>query len=526
MIRLSQARSKTLLAIHGWSAVALGLLLYAVIVTGTLAVFEDAIGVWADPMPVAPVEEIPNGTGALMADIAARIDPAYLDEVFLFSGTGEHLRALFHYHGDDGTEPAMLFLIDPAQQRVVREVEGLSPNVFRQLGVGALRDFLVDLHVNLLLPGRWGLLATGVLGFAMLVAAVSGLLIHRHLLKELFTLRRKGGLLTARDRHALAGSWNLPFAFLLSFTGAFFSFGGAIGLPAIAYVAFGGDVETVSEELLAPIMAEDDRPSPLADIDAMIQDAARRTGAEPSSLQIHHWGRADASLLVGLNNRDGELLPSAVAYAGASGEFLGLRPALGNAPSLGGDLVSLMSPLHFGNFAGIASKILWFAMGFASAYVALTGLMLWTRRRQAEPGWRWLEKLTVIVGYGLPLALLINAAVYVTRRPVPSAAFYDLLSVFLAAMALTAFYGFAQRDAARSRRGILRAMALVMLALPAARYWGGGLGWQAAISGGLPAVLTIDGLLLVSGAWLLWTQRRAPAPAMLETESEPEALKS
>ena len=111
MIRLSQARSKTLLAIHGWSAVALGLLLYAVIVTGTLAVFEDAIGVWADPMPVAPVEEIPNGTGALMADIAARIDPAYLDEVFLFSGTGEHLRVLFHYHGDDGTEPAMLFLI-------------------------------------------------------------------------------------------------------------------------------------------------------------------------------------------------------------------------------------------------------------------------------------------------------------------------------------------------------------------------------------------------------------------------------
>ena len=34
MIRLSQERTKTLLAIHGWSAVFLGLLLYAVIVTG------------------------------------------------------------------------------------------------------------------------------------------------------------------------------------------------------------------------------------------------------------------------------------------------------------------------------------------------------------------------------------------------------------------------------------------------------------------------------------------------------------
>ena len=508
MIRLSQAHSKTLLAIHGWSAVALGLLLYVVIVTGTLAVFDEEISRWADPMPSAAAQAIPEGSGALLAEIAERLDPAYREEVLLFHGAGDRLRALFHYHRDDGSEPAVLLLIDPVQQQVVREVEGLSPEVFRQLGVGALRDFLVDLHVNLLLPGRWGLVATGVLGFAMLVAAVSGLLLHRHLLKELFTLRRKGGLLTARDRHVLAGSWNLPFAFLLSFTGAFFSFGGAIGLPAIAYVAFGGDVESVTEELLAPIMVEDKRPAPLADIDAMLQDAARRTGAQPSGLQIHHWGRADASLVVGLSNRDGELLPSAAAYAGAAGEFLGLRPALGNAPSLGGDLVSLMSPLHFGDFAGLASKILWSAMGFASAYVALTGLLLWTQRRQQEPGWGWLARLTVIVGYGLPLALLLGAAAYLLRRPVPGGAFNELLTLFLVATGLIAAYGAAVRDPDHCRRQLLRASALLMVALPLLRYVGGGPGWLSALSSGLLAVPAIDLILLSVGAALLLSQRR------------------
>ena len=40
MIELSQARTKRLTAIHGWSAVLLGLLLYAVVATGAVAVLD------------------------------------------------------------------------------------------------------------------------------------------------------------------------------------------------------------------------------------------------------------------------------------------------------------------------------------------------------------------------------------------------------------------------------------------------------------------------------------------------------
>ena len=45
-------------------------------------------------------------------------------------------------------------------------------------------------------------------------------------------------------------------------------------------------------------------------------------------------------------------------------------------PSTGGVLFDLMAPLHFGNFAGVFSKAVWFALGFAGAYVTLTGLSL------------------------------------------------------------------------------------------------------------------------------------------------------
>jgi uncharacterized iron-regulated membrane protein len=43
MMHLSQQRTKTLLAIHGWSAVCLSLLLYVVIVTGVASVFAPEI---------------------------------------------------------------------------------------------------------------------------------------------------------------------------------------------------------------------------------------------------------------------------------------------------------------------------------------------------------------------------------------------------------------------------------------------------------------------------------------------------
>ena len=51
MIKLQQHDTKTLLAIHGWSGILLGLLLYAVICTGVAAVFASEINNWASPLP-------------------------------------------------------------------------------------------------------------------------------------------------------------------------------------------------------------------------------------------------------------------------------------------------------------------------------------------------------------------------------------------------------------------------------------------------------------------------------------------
>lgn len=87
MSRLSPAQVKRLTAVHGWSATILGLLLYAVVATGTVAVFADEIARWSSGglRTLSPLEKPIDRT---VRQLAETVDPAFLDEIGIWAGTG------------------------------------------------------------------------------------------------------------------------------------------------------------------------------------------------------------------------------------------------------------------------------------------------------------------------------------------------------------------------------------------------------------------------------------------------------
>lgn len=522
MFRFRQDRTKTLLALHGWSAVSLGLLLYAVIVTGVASVFAEEIADWSSPLPQAVADPFAPGTDAQVRQLANDIDPRYRDELTLFPDAGGRLAAFFHTHGEDvdghPQEEGVLAHFDPVRGERLSLREGPVESLFDGNGASALADFMVDLHVRLHLPHPWGLLLTGVLGLAMLVAAVTGFLLHRHLIRELFTLRRRGdALLTARDVHVIAGTWNLPFAFLLAFTGSYFSFGSAFGIPAVAMIAFEGDQERLVETVIGEPPGDDPRPAAMADLDALIRDVrARSGGSTPAFLQVAHWGRADTQVTVFMDYPAGALTGPTYLYNGASGEFLRTKPVLGQVPSVGSTVFELMTPLHFGNFAGVWSKALWFALGFAGAYVSFTGLRLWTRRRQDAPGWAPLARATLWVGYGLPLALVASAYGYFPARDGDAVVMWMFVAFFAAAAgaAVPSFLG----SADTARRSLLLATGVAMAGLPVIRMAAGGAGWPEAMAAGWTTLPALDGLLLLGAVACLWAARRSVTPPAVVNE--------
>lgn len=522
MIELSKSRTKELLAIHGWSGVLLGLLLYTVILTGTMAVFAEQISDWSSPLSHA-TEKLPGkGIDAALRKAESEVDPEFREDAFFFSDAAGRIRMFLHKDDKRDGKPearGVEFDLDPRTLEVLDRREGWADDISNINVPKALADFFVELHVSLHLPDPWGLLLTGVLGLAMLVAAVSGFLVHRHLIRELFTLRRKKDLLlTRRDAHVVAGTWNLPFSFILAFTGSYFSFASAFAIPAMAMVAFGGDQEKLIETVVGAPAVTDKTPATFGNIDAMLDDVRARSGSEPGFVSISHYGRADAQVTVSTEPREGELTGGTWLYKGDTAGFIRQKPALGVVPSLGNDLFVLMAPLHFGNFAGLWSKIAWFALGFAGAYVTLTGILLWTTRRVDQPGWGKLARAAHWVGYGLPLAL---AAVPLARfiAPVLHLNVHSTQNwTFIVAAAMASAGAWVIRDLHTLRRLLLGLTGAALLLMPLLRWICGGPGWVTAFDSGLATVIAVDVTLLVAGVLCLKSARRpiaiATAPAL------------
>ncbi len=520
MIALSQARTKRLVAIHGWSGVILGLLLYVVLLTGAVAVFALEIGSWSagGMKSQTPLERPLDAT---LRALAEEVPEAYLEEVSVFSNSAGHVVAFLHGHAvnDEGMpdDEGVLFELHPVTHEVLAKREGFSSEVFGVDPWGALDEFLVELHVNLHLPDPWGLYATGVLGLLMLAAAISGILIHRHLIQDLFLAPRLSSLLVnARDRHNLAGSWSLPFAFILAFTGAFLSFAIALGLPTVAMVAFGGDQVAFIERLVGVPEAEDPTPAPLADIDAVLAASAREAGTAPSSFVVRHWGRADAEVLVFHEPAEGDLNGTQHVFDGPSGRHLGPKPTLGTKPSIGNSVFGLMQPLHFGTFAGLLSKTIWFALALAACYVTLSGLQLWLSRRAEDPLWRRFARALPMVGYGLPIAMAGSGIAFFLSLPAGATLFWTPAG-FLIAAALAILTGLLLRHEGLLSRTYRTALGFCLIALPLLRMLVGGAGWGALLGSNNAAVVAFDMALLLAGAGFLlaasgWRLARARAP--------------
>lgn len=520
MFKLPQGATRTLVAVHGWSGTVLGLLLYAVICTGVAAVFAHEINDWASPLAHPETPIFAPGIDTTLERLSAGVDPEYREHVSIYEGAGGRAHFLFFRHDTDRAgkpaERGVDIAIDPATGEELARHEGWFDDIFANREASAVADFLVNLHVRLHIPDPYGLFVTGVLGVVMMVAAVSGLLIHRHLIKDLFTVRRRRDpVLERRDLHAVAGSWNLPFAFILAFTGSFFSFAASVGIPALAAVKFGGDQEAMLETLYGAARPENATPAAGASIAEMLDDARRR-GALPYFVAIEHPGRQDATVAIHSDPRPDRLVSPSWLYDGATGTFLREQPPLGQQPSAGAQLVGLMYPLHVGNFLGAASRAVWFALGFTGAYVTLTGMLLWLRRRADNPAWQRFARGVYWVGYGLPLALICTPIAWFALRNfgLPPAGVQGWAFLFVATA--TGFAAVLVQDLARLRRGLLAATGVALLCLPLIRLATGGMGWTEALGNGVAAVPAVDLALFVSALACLWAQRdpvRSPRPA-------------
>jgi uncharacterized iron-regulated membrane protein len=396
--------------LHTWLGLLLGGLLYFMFITGTLGYLDTGIDRWMRP-------ELPAARYPLPPEPALRQAQAFLQthaggarrwSITLPIDRNEpYLRVA--WQGEAGSGAAYL---DPGSGQ---------PIATRATGGGqTLYQLHWRLHYLPALASEW---IVGVATLVLLIALVTGVIVHRKIFAEFFTFRPARGQRSWLDAHNLASVVSLPFQLMITYSGLIFVMFTLMPLIPAAWYGAGKSGQQAFLNAVFPPLAPAQaagRPAALVPLEQLLPDVRAQWGTAPvASIDIQDPHDARARIQVVGDFAASPLRAAHIlAYDGVSGARLAQRPAWQSAPKAFRDL---LLGLHEGLFAPPVLRALYVLSGLLGAAMIATGLVLWTvkRRQRGErhAGLLLVERLNVAIIMGLPVAI---AAYFWANRLLPT----------------------------------------------------------------------------------------------------------
>lgn len=362
-------RVAALYDVHSWAGVMFSVLVMIVCASGAIAVFGEEIDHWSNPaLRVA-------------SDAPARID------------ADQALQRLSAAAPIDAGGSASMSLPHRLQgyysMPFPTRHEGLD-RLYLDATSGELLPprqsylfwYLRHLHVRLL--SDWnGRLFVGLVGIAMLLSVVTGLLIHKHLFRDLLRMRWKfgdGGRTLMSELHKWVGAWGLLFHLMIALTGTWLALEGYVSAAIRAAIDAGPET---------PHVAVDDRPATMTSLAPLLLRAPSAIpGLQPTYVDLDRWGMADATVTIA-GDLPGTLVQHGMArvrYDAVSGALLEVRDA--RTRGFWAQLRAALEPLHYGYYGGLGLKLVYLLLGMMPALLSLTGALIWFDRRARLRGGR------------------------------------------------------------------------------------------------------------------------------------------
>jgi uncharacterized iron-regulated membrane protein len=242
-------------------------------------------------------------------------------------------------------------------------------------------DFLYTLHYDLHIP-QVGLYFVGIVSLFFFVALLSGVVIHwRKIINKFFQYRKDGKKDKLLDAHNLIGVMGLPFHIMYAFSGLVFNL---LIIYQISYavVLYGGD----QSKLLAAAgvvdvhLEETKIVMPVQGIDKLFLTAKAALGeVSIDRMSIDHFGDESASVTFRGADKSQFSTRKEATYHISSGRVLYLTKDNFDNDLRGG--LSVISSLHFGDFAGYLLRVLFFILGIGTCYIILTGNLMWLQKK-------------------------------------------------------------------------------------------------------------------------------------------------
>ncbi|WP_332908854.1 PepSY-associated TM helix domain-containing protein [Sphingomonas mollis] len=263
-------------------------------------------------------------------------------------------------------------------------------------------------------------MAAGLAAMAMMAMCVSGVVIHRRIFADFFTLRVVSkAQRTTLDLHNLTGVVGLPFNFLISFTGLVILMG--TYLPGIQAVLYPGEPAAFAVEAYGtPRASPAKQPADLAPLGAMVGQAQRRWAvAAPATVLVFNPG--DRAALVHVHQDTGARVTmdaNTVVFDGATGRVVAGPHRY--SPTL--MTLSYLSGMHYTWFRHTTLRWLYFVSGLAGCALIATGFLFWIQSRAKQHAKAGVRGLALVRGLSVGATaglVLASLAFLVANRLLP-----------------------------------------------------------------------------------------------------------
>lgn len=351
--------NKWLYSVHGWLGLNCGLILLIICFSGSLAVVSHEIDWLLNPVVRASHSQSTTDWAAIEASVRREYPGRAIASIMAPQGSGF---------------AAEVWLQDSAFRTRIY----VHPNTGKVSGEAPwfnCQRFFRDFHRRFFWYSSWGITLVSLFAVLLLLSVFSGLLFYKRWWTKLFRLRvYLGWRVVTSDLHRLSGLWTLLFALLIGLTGVFYLLERPLtnlvreSIPRAPTVSPKGRLQLAAHIRLidtAALLRTAEEHDP--DFRVKLIRFPQRAG-DPVILQgqAAAWFVRERANLLHIDPETGRVKYHQRAET--------LTPLV--------RLIDTVDPLHFGNFGGLTSKLVWLLFGLLLSIMMPTGVFLWVRRME------------------------------------------------------------------------------------------------------------------------------------------------
>jgi uncharacterized iron-regulated membrane protein len=444
---------QSMLWLHTWSGLVVGWLLFVIFVTGTSAYYKDEITLWMKP---SLHHHSKQAIDALEPSLYQAIK--YFENkqnvVVDLPGSRSNVVSISYREQTEGSgkgkKVTLFFDAFSGEEIQTRQTFG--------------GEFLYNFHFELFgLPKHMARWIVGIATISMLVAVITGILIHSRIFKDIFVFRPKKALRSWMDLHILPAIAVLPFFLIITYSGLLLFM--HLMMPWGISVLYDNKTEfkkdmmqlmsgSISRESIQSFEGKYRTKIEYKHLENILNNAKRLLNDDiggyalkkqkNNQIQVEVYPKKNISIFDVKHNKRG------LIFDATSGELLYKKIPESNH-SFVLKTYWIFESIHRAKFADSWIRFLFFLSGVAGIVVVASGLILWVEKRKQKyhtnhHGIFLVQKLNIGTVVGVFIAI---GAYFAANKIIPFGVEnrdkLELLAFFLA-WALSYVHAFVQKN--------------------------------------------------------------------------------